>query len=112
MYMRIILTVCIPALSTEAFEGIKIHTNYFKGISSLLQQHSSSENSSLLSQNVKTDTFLSCLEGKKKNLCSAVRKAKEREAQAQVHFKTKQERALKKRLLLLLQIGHHLIITR
>lgn len=42
--MKIILTVHIPILSTEALEGSEIQTNYFRGISSLLWQYKSTEN--------------------------------------------------------------------
>lgn len=46
--MKIILTVHIPTLSTEAFEGSEIQTNYFRGISALLWQYNSTENNSPL----------------------------------------------------------------
>lgn len=64
--MKIIPTVHILTMSTEAFEGSEIQTSYFRGFSSLLWQYNSTQNNSplLQSQNVKTDTFLACLEGK------------------------------------------------
>lgn len=112
--MKIILTVHIPILSTEALEGSEIQTNYFRGIRSLLGQYNSTENNSplLQSQNVKKRYFSSS-SGRKKKIFAVLLERQKKWIQRPKNKDTLKQSTngcLKKRLLLLLQIGH-LFIT-